>query len=360
MAMPQALRQLLILVIDSLYGSLLYLPLSVVILIRAITGAGSWNESHIPSLDGRVALVTGANAGIGYYTVKQLAAKGAKVYLGARSESRATEAIRKLLQDNPSIPKENLVWLRLDLSSQSQTVEAAKEFLLKEDRLDILVNNAGIDPYSYDKTSDGFDMTMAVNHIGHWTLTHCLEKLLQSTAQKPNSDVRVVTVSSSGHAAAPKTNNFTSIKDLDDPCASAGWESSCLAQSARYGLSKLANILFANELQRRMDEDNSNVLSLSINPGPVKTEGALPALPFLARPMVALFFTAPAKGALTQLFAATATEVSQDKEKYKGAYLDGPGSIKTPATRALDVILARNLWKVTEAAVKAVGALDTF
>ncbi|KAH6951289.1 hypothetical protein DER45DRAFT_605485 [Fusarium avenaceum] len=334
---PLWVRRLCIRVVDSLYGSFLYLPLAVLFLKRSFTGfgTGKWDESQIPNLDGKIAVVTGGNAGIGYHTVKHLALRGAKVYLGARSESRAKAAINRLLEENPSIPRENVVWLRLDLSNQAHVVNAAVKLRSKEQRLDILVNNAGIDPYDYIRTADGFEMTMA-----------------------KESDVRVITVSSSGEAYSSPTNQFTNLKDLDDPCASLGWENSCLGQAMRYGTTKLANVLFASELQRRMDEDNANIISLSLNPGTVRTEGAADVMPFMVRPLVYLLFTAPERGADTSLFAATAKEVRENSEEWKGRYLDGPGKIKMPSVRARDIIAGRNLWNITETAVKALGALD--
>ncbi|KAG5743196.1 hypothetical protein H9Q70_014087 [Fusarium xylarioides] len=325
---PLWVRRLCIRVVDSLYGSFLYLPLAVLFLKRSVTGfgAGEWDETQIPRLDGKIAVVTGGNAGIGYYTVKHLASRGAKVYVGARSESRAKAAIKRLLQETPSIPQENVIWLRLDLSNQAQVVDAAVEVRSMEQRLDILVNNAGIDP-----------------HIGHWTLTYCLLPLLKATAARKGSDVRVVTVSSSGEAYSCPTNHFTSPKDLDDPCASPGWENSCLGQAMRYGTTKLANVLFASELQRRMDEEGADIISLSLNPGTVRTDGAADVMPFMVRPLVYLLFTAPERGADTSLFAAAAKEVRENSEQWKGRYLDGPGKIKVPSLRAQDAVAGRNL-----------------
>ncbi|OLN95480.1 putative oxidoreductase C736.13-like protein 4 [Colletotrichum chlorophyti] len=354
------IHRLCVRAVDLLFGTFLYVPLGVLFFKRILTGSGDyeWDESQIPDLHGKVAVVTGGNAGIGYHTVRQLAAKGAKVYLAARSESRAKEAIKRLLDEKPSIPEENLVWLRLDLSSQAQVVDAARELLAKTDRLDILVNNAGVDPYNYVRTVEGFEMTMAVNHIGHWTLTYCLLPLLKATAAQEPSDVRVITLSSSGERNNSAHNHFTSLKDLDDPCAGPGWEDSCLGQGKRYGTSKLANILFAKELQRRMDEEGTNIISLSLNPGTVRTDGAAEVMPFAVRPLVWLLFTDAAKGADTTMFAATAKEVKEHSEHWKGRYLDGPGRIKTPSPKARDSVTARNLWNITAAAVKGTGVLD--
>ncbi|RCI09354.1 hypothetical protein L249_3744 [Ophiocordyceps polyrhachis-furcata BCC 54312] len=374
------MHKVVIRIVDVLYGCLLYIPLLVVFSKRLLSriGAREWDESQMPTLAGKVAVVTGANAGIGFQTARQLALHGAKVYLACRGEKKAKEAISRLREEDPS---EKLVWLPLDLASQASVSRAARELREKETRLDILgighltspmsrrsllrlcceVNNAGIDPYQYAKTVDGFEMTMAVkylppsscmlrlslllltlraSHIGHWTLTYCLLPLLERTAaEEEGSDVRVVTVgslgsgcsnmsidrshhqlSSPGEAYSSSTNDFTSLKDLDDPCSRPGWEDSCLGQTVRYGTSKLANILFASELQRRLDAGKHDILSLSINPGIVRTEGAVSAMPmpFMVRPLVWLFFTCAARGARTSLFAAAAEEVRADRGGVEG------------------------------------------
>ncbi|OHW91526.1 NAD-p-binding protein [Colletotrichum incanum] len=354
------LRRLCIRAADPLFGAFLYVPLGILFFKRLLGGFGNveWDSTMIPDLHGKVAIVTGGNAGIGYHTVRQLAAKGAKVYLAARSEYRAKEAIKRLLNENPSIPKENLVWLPLGLSSQTQVDGTARQFLAKTERLDILVNNAGLDPYNYVRTADGFEMTMAVNHIGHWTLTYCLMPLLKATAVQKGSDVRVVTLSSSGKRNNSRQDYFTSLEDLNDPCASPGWEDSCLAQGKRYGTSKLANILVAKELQRRMDEEMVSINSLSVDPGTIRTERAANMMPFVVRPLVWLLFIDAAKGADATMFAATVEEVKRDSDRWRGHLLDGPGVIKTSSPKARNVVTARNLWNTTAAAVQNTGALD--
>lgn len=107
-----------------------------------------------------------------------------------------------------------------------------------------------------------------------------------------------------------------------------------------------------------MDEENTDIISISLNPGTVKTDGATSAMPFMVRPFVWLFFTAPDKGALTILFAAAAKTVRENAELWKGRYLDGLAYIKTPSPRSQDLAAARNLWTTTEAAVRALGAFD--
>lgn len=164
-------------------------------------------------------------------------------------------------------------------------------------------------------------------------------------------------VSSRGEKNA-SASEFTSVKDFEDPCIGPGWEASCLGQMKRYATAKRANILFARELQRRLDEESANIVSLSLHPGAVKTEGAADVMPLLTRPVVALFFMPADKGALTTLFAATAKEVREDRDYWKGGYLDGPTSLALPSPRSQDPVAARNLWTTTESAVRATGVLE--
>lgn len=130
-----------------------------------------------------------------------------------------------------------------------------------------------------------------------------------------------------------------------------------MGQMKRYATAKRANILFALELQRRLEEESANIISLSLHPGAVKTEGAAGVMPFLARPVVALTFMPTDKGALTSLFAATAKEVRENRDHWKGGYLDGPATLALPTSRSRDPVAARNLWNTTEAAVRATGVL---
>ncbi|KAH8807364.1 hypothetical protein F5884DRAFT_340849 [Xylogone sp. PMI_703] len=314
-----------------------------------------WDEKSIPDLTGKVMLITGGNAGIGYQVVKQLAAHGAKVYMGARSESRAKKAIEQILSQNPSIPKTQLIWLPLDLSNLSSVSSAVQELASKEDRLDVLVNNAGIAAEIFETDKNGFELTMAVNHIGHFVLTTKLLPLLKATALRPESDVRIVTVSSSAESFAPKDNSFSKPSDLNDPCAKPGKDAATMAVFRRYGLSKLANILFTRELQRKLDQEEVQITVMSLNPGGVSTEGGIGVWPAFVRPFMKLLFAPPEKGALTPLFVATSKEIATDRKRWKGQFVGGPGKINAGTARSQDMQLAKSLWETTETALKAAG-----
>ncbi|RFU77474.1 short-chain dehydrogenase [Trichoderma arundinaceum] len=316
----------------------------------------AWNESSIPDLAGKVMLVTGGNSGIGFETVKQLALHGAKVYVGARSESRAKQAIDSILSEHHSIPKERIIWLPLDLSSLSNVIEAAKLFSSTENRLDVLINNAGIATEDFTTTKEGFEQTIAVNHLGHFALTTRLLPLLKSTAAEPKSDVRVVTVSSRAEKFAPDGNTFTTLKDLKDPGATSPSDyTSRKAVFKRYGTSKLANILFTRELQNRLTQEGANVIALTLDPGPVATDSGMGIFPNLVKPVLKMVMKSPAKGALTQLYCATATEVVKEPERYKGQLLNGPGKIDPASEKSRSKKLARSLWQITAKALEGAG-----
>ncbi|KAG8997604.1 hypothetical protein FRB94_003311 [Tulasnella sp. JGI-2019a] len=316
--------------------------------------------TDIPDLKGKVIIVTGANVGIGYETVAELVKHGAKVYMGARNESRATGAIAKLQAqgylDGPNAGE--VVWLKLDLATPEAAKSSAQEFLRRETRLDVLVNNAGIgqliegafNPVKDVKISVG--TLMATNHLGPFVFTNTLMPLIRETAAELNSDVRVVTVASSAHSQSPNID----WKSTD------GWNfksSGFFADLGSYGATKLANILFAKQLQRIFDDENVNAISISLHPGGVDTDFAqkMPASSWLGYVLFHLTrlsgqLLTPAQGAYTTLFAATSPGV-QDRKKYGGAYLVPYGGIAEPTAAAKDPVAARDLWVTSESLVAA-------
>ncbi|KAG8991450.1 hypothetical protein FRB94_005323 [Tulasnella sp. JGI-2019a] len=320
----------------------------------------SYNPAtDMPDLTGKVVLVTGGNSGIGYETVKAFLKKGAKVYLGARNESRATGAIAQLKAEGALNSGEGRVeWLPLDLSTPETTSAGAQEFLRREGRLDILVNNAGIVTPKMDRVANSkvpISALMSTNHLGPFVLTTALLPLLKFTAQQPNADVRVVTLSSEAHGMPLKVD-WKSFDGWDLPGPATYWHS-----VYAYGTSKLANILFAKELQRQFDEQGIPALSLSVHPGAVYTEGTTIAAmgmgPILGRIAMAisnLFFVSPYKGAWNTLFAATSARVRANRAELAGAYLVPVGIIKVPKMGDGDfVVAARDLWETSQRAVAA-------
>jgi NAD(P)-dependent dehydrogenase (short-subunit alcohol dehydrogenase family) len=201
------------------------------------------------NLQGKVAVVTGANTGIGYETALELFKQGAKVYMACRNETKATEAIQRIKADGGS---GQLVYLHLNLAS----LESVKAFQLKqhETALDLLINNAGIMIPPASKTEDGFETQFGVNFLGHFALTGHLFSLLESTKKS-----RIVTVSSIAHRGAVIDFENFQLEKLYTP-----WR--------EYGQSKLGNIIFTLELEKRLRKNGCQTVSLAAHPGFSETD----------------------------------------------------------------------------------------
>lgn len=202
-------------------------------------------------LSGKTAIVTGANTGIGFETALDLYQKGAKVYLACRNEAKAINAIDRMEAQGG---KGELVYAHLDLASLSAVKDFADQILASETRLDLLVNNAGIMIPPPAKTQDGFEIQFGVNFIGHFALTGHLFGLLEST-----QGARVVTLSSIAHRGSSiDFDNFRLEKEYQN------WR--------EYGQSKLADIIFALEFDKRLSSNGCQTLSLAAHPGFSKTD----------------------------------------------------------------------------------------
>ncbi|EIM89854.1 NAD-P-binding protein [Stereum hirsutum FP-91666 SS1] len=285
----------------------------------------------IPDLTGKVALVTGANSGVGFQTALQLAKRGAKVYLGCRSESRARDAIDRMRKETHGLDLEDrLVWLPLDLSVMRLAKKAGEELLQKETRLDILSH-----------------------HLGHFVLTETVLPLMKSTAQLPGADVRIVAVSSAVYNQAG-SKDFSSLEALNSVQGKPGKENTFFTRLWRYGTTKLQNILWVAELQRRLDAEGTPITVLAVHPGTVDTEGLNDNSPRWVLYLTYPFAITPLQGAFTSLFAATSAEVAAARETYKGKYLVPFGEVGALTKEARDPALAKTLWETSESVVRDV------
>ncbi|MBT8208449.1 MAG: SDR family NAD(P)-dependent oxidoreductase [Acidimicrobiales bacterium] len=294
----------------------------------------SYDIGQLPRQDGRIVMVTGSNTGLGFHNAHDLAAKGAKVVMACRTESRATDAMRRITE---LVPDADLEFLALDLSSLDAVRSAAATFRDRHDTLDVLVNNAGIMMTPYEKTVDGFEGQMAANYWGHFLLTMSLIDLMPDAPES-----RVVSLSSLAHAQGTKKIRFDDIH----------WEQK-YSRSGAYQQTKLACLLFALELDRRLRAAGKEIVSVASHPGVSPTElgRAMPKLlTEVVRYTVGPFVSHdPDVASLPSLVAAIDPEVSggeyygpQGLNEMKGD--PGPARIHPCAH---DVHAARQLWDLS-------------
>jgi protochlorophyllide reductase len=302
------------------------------------TGAPTWSAADVGDLTGRVALVTGANSGVGYAVTAALAEHGAHVIMGCRNHDRARRARDKLESE---LDRSSLELLELDLADLASVGRAADEFLARHARLDLLVNNAGLVGSPLPLTVDGFGVQMGTNHLGHFALTCRLLDRLVTTERS-----RVVTVSSVVHWAGRL--------DPDDVGASAHHGPAWVA----YSTSKLANLLFAFELARRLEAEGLPTRSVAAHPGWTRSNllpngrafgpGRLPRK--VARVTGTMVGQPAAVGALPILCAAVSGAVHSGQ--YVGPArvfgLVGPPRLARASSRARNPELATALWRASE------------
>ncbi|MCX5042353.1 oxidoreductase [Aldersonia sp. NBC_00410] len=279
-----------------------------------------WTARDIRPQDGRKFIVTGANSGLGEVTARALANAGAEVVLACRNTDTA-DAVAASIGPNATVAKLDLA----DLAS-------VRSFAESVDRADVLINNAGVMALPQYKTADGFEMQYGTNHLGHFALTGLL---------LPKIADRVVTVSSIAH----RTGKIS----IDDP----NWEKRKYERWPAYGQSKLANLIFARELQRRLSRSGSKVASIAVHPGVAATNLQSHSESFLD-PLMQLNNKIMAQsaemGALPSLFAATSPDA--DGGEYYGprsflgtrGYPGKSGSI----ARSKDTAVAAQLWELSE------------
>jgi NAD(P)-dependent dehydrogenase (short-subunit alcohol dehydrogenase family) len=286
-----------------------------------------WNLDHVPDQTGRTAIVSGANTGIGFETAAALAANNATVVMACRNQQKAEDAMAKIRARTPGA---ELEFIELDLASLASVERFAENFRASHDRLDLLINSAGVMIPPFGKTEDGFELQFGCNHLGHFALTGRLLDMLESTP-----DSRVVNVSSMAHRYG--------TMDFDNLNAEKGYNA-----MPAYGQSKLANLLFTFELQRRLEAKRSTVQVTAAHPGWTGTDLQRHSRPI--RFLNIFFAQSPPMGALPTLRAAT------DPEAKGGDYF-GPRGLSemrgypkkvgtTPAAK--DEHDARRLWEVSE------------
>ena len=290
-----------------------------------------WGRDDVPDLAGRVAVVTGANSGLGLQIATDLAAAGARVVLACRNRERAGVAIDHIRATDP---RGTVEFLELDLGDLASVRRAADDLSARIDRLDILGNNAGLMATDESRTADGFETQFGVNHLGHFALTGHLLPLLRSTP-----GARVVNHSSVGH----RPGSF----HRDDP----NFERRRYRPWNAYFQSKLANLLFTFELQRRFDASSIDAMAVAAHPGGTRTDlgaegsGWTNRLALAAAPLWGQHVSV---GALP--FVRAATDPTARGGDFYGPrwFFRGRPRLETPSRRARDPRAARELWAVSE------------
>ncbi|MGB3052569.1 MAG: SDR family NAD(P)-dependent oxidoreductase [Polyangiales bacterium] len=286
-----------------------------------------WSAEALGDQSGRIAIVTGSNSGIGFETARVLAGKGATVVMACRNLEKANPKAEEIRAAHPGA---NVEVMQLDLSDLDSVQRFADAFRAKHSHLDLLINNAGIMVPPYGKTAQGFETQFGVNHLGHFALTGSLLDVITNT---PGS--RIVTVSSIAHYVGK-----IQFSDLN-------WEKGYKAQSA-YGQSKLANLLFTYELQRRLADAGKDTLAVAAHPG--WTETNLQEHAKAAKFMNRFLAQKPLMGALPTLYAAT--EASVNGAEYFGPNgfmeMNGPPKKVKSNKRSRDRNVAERLWNVSE------------
>ncbi|MFZ6051347.1 oxidoreductase [Halocola ammonii] len=294
--------------------------------------SNSWNWKEAPLQTGKIAVVTGANTGLGFEATKALAEKGAKVIMACRNMDKAKAAQRELLLENQGLLLEPM---ELDLADFESVRGFAKNFSSKYDSLDLLINNAGVMMPPFTKTKDGFELQFQANYLSHFLLTSLLLKNLENA-----ENARVISLASLAHMWGDiQFDDYNFEKKYD--------------KQKSYGQSKLACLMFAYEFQRRLQRKGSSVISLAAHPGVSDTELArhMPKWMRVIMPLVMPLFAQKAdKGALPQIRAALDPTLSG------GEYLgpDGSGGRKgkpvvvDSSETSKDEKKAEKLWELSE------------
>ena len=286
----------------------------------------NWTAANIPDQTGRVAVVTGANTGLGYETAAALAARGARVVLAVRNLDKGKAAADLIARRTPGA---EVTLQELDLTSLASVEEAAGQLRADHDRIDVLINNAGVMFTPKGATKDGFELQFGTNHLGHFALTG---RLLDRLLAAPGS--RVVTVSSIGH-------RFGRLK-FDDLQSTRRYN-----RVGAYGQSKLANLLFTYELQRRLSATDTS--ALAAHPG-----GASSELTRYVPPALNLLFgrleQSTEMGALPTLRAATDPSVPGGEYVGPGGPFEirGYPKVVSSSARSHDTAAQHRLWAVSE------------
>ena len=288
-----------------------------------------------PSQAGKIAIVTGANDGIGFETTLGLVEKGAKLIMACRNPKKAEIAMENIIE---KFPDADLTYIQLDLSSLNSVKSFVSEFKKKHQKLDLLINNAGIMVPPFSKTEDGFESQMGVNYFSHFLLTGLLMTELNAA-----DSARVISLSSIAHK--PGKINFENLNSEQK-----------YSKMGAYSQSKLACLMFAYELDRKLRASGSKVISVAVHPGASPTN-LMQHLPAFANkvliPLVKGLFNTPQSAAMPTLMAAMDPLVKGgDYFGPKGfAEMSGEPALAKSKPHSHDEVIADKLWVTSESLV---------
>lgn len=287
-----------------------------------------WDSTNISDQKERVAVVTGASSGIGFEAARVLAEKNARVIIAVRNLEKGNKAAEKIKRQHPNA---DLKVMELDLAELGSVRSFAEEFKRNYDRLDLLINNAGVMMPPYSKTVDGFELQFGTNHLGHFALTGLLLDMINTTSAS-----RIVNVSSSAH-----TFGNLNLNDLN-------WETRKYKKARAYGDSKIANIYFTYELQKRLEQAGHKTLVTASHPGWTATELQRHAglLSFLNN----FFSQGIDMGALPTLYAAVGEDVNGSDYYGPSGWREMKGYPKKVTSNELshDQEISQKLWDISE------------
>jgi len=291
----------------------------------------SWNLKQAPTQKGRIAIVTGANIGLGYETALALAGKGCSVVLACRNIDKAEAAKASILTQ---YPKAIVDCMSLDLANLKSVRKFAAAYKRRHDKLDLLINNAGIMMPPYSLSEDGFESQLAANYLGHFALTGLLLSVITKT---PNS--RIVSLSSLAH-------KWSGIR-FDDLHFERRYD-----KRLAYGQSKLACLMFAYELQRRLTRAGHTTLSVAAHPGVSSTNlfQHMPKIVNVFAPLSALVFQSAQGGAQPTLYAALGADIQGGDycgPQSMGEMRGDPGKVDS-SWRSREESVAARLWAMSE------------
>lgn len=298
-----------------------------------------FTSANVPDQSGKTFFITGANTGIGFEAAKVIAARGGRVLLGARNPTKGQGALDRIVGSHPGA---NVALVQIDLSDLA-SVRAAAAVVLQEPRLDVLINNAGVMWNPKTITSDGFESQFGINHLGHFALTGLLLPLLEAT---PAS--RIVTISSGGHRMGNGDLYWDDINADEE-----------YHPRKRYYASKLANLLFTYELDRRLRAKDSPTIAVAAHPGVSDTElsryvtGFSGTMTRVAMPLLGQLLNTAEEGAWPTELAATAPSV--EGGQYFGPSrrqeMSGPARQVDSSDASKDADKAARLWGLSTSTV---------